>query len=161
MSDDEFDGIFDPVLNVHRDITVLQNTVLETHGPAECRKGLPCTIHSPSGHHMRTWPQAWDPGSGMVMRVCKHDATHPDPDDLRIQGAGSLLGMLRVTEHDCCPFECCIPEDYKTALNTKMNTHAVFPSSKLPRCGADQGLPVVSAGVEPTCAYCRAILRLK
>lgn len=63
------------------------------HDPALC-EGRPCTIHHPSGHHMRDWPTHWrgdgpfDIWHGME-RICPHGVGHPDPDGLdpdRIHG---------------------------------------------------------------------------
>lgn len=49
------------------------------HLEAECR-GVTCTVHSPSRHHMRTWPLVWDDHTKVFRRVCVHGVAHPDPD---------------------------------------------------------------------------------
>lgn len=57
--------------------------VVVTHGPDECSP--PCTIHSPSDHHMASWPQLWRSDRQIMERVCEHGIGHPDPDDLRVR----------------------------------------------------------------------------
>jgi hypothetical protein len=49
----------------------------------------PCSIHSPSDHHMVTWPQHWRWAPpfdfrGIMERTCPHGIGHPDPDDVKI-----------------------------------------------------------------------------
>lgn len=40
-----------------------------------------CAIHAPTDHEMVDWPQIMAPGT-LVVRICKHDYQHPDPDSL-------------------------------------------------------------------------------
>lgn len=54
---------------------------LRTHGPDQC-VGEFCSIHNPSDHHMRTFPQLWRGDRGFMQRICPHGVGHPDPDDL-------------------------------------------------------------------------------
>jgi hypothetical protein len=84
-------------------VTLIGGMVLENvHPAATCL--APCPIHTPSDHHMVTWPQEfW--GSAIepsqMMRVCEHDYPHPDPDDVnrRLGYTGSI--------HTCDG--CCLP----------------------------------------------------
>lgn len=60
--------------------TLVGGQVLKTHRQENCM-GYWCPIHNTSLHHMRTWPQRFDPSTGVMLRVCPHGAYHPDPDD--------------------------------------------------------------------------------
>lgn len=44
----------------------------------------PCSIHSPSDHHMVTWRQSYREDNGVMERQCEHGYYHPDPDDVGI-----------------------------------------------------------------------------
>lgn len=50
--------------------------------PAYQCMGDSCCVHSPSAHHMVTWPQNWRGDRQMMERICPHGIGHPDPDDL-------------------------------------------------------------------------------
>jgi hypothetical protein len=54
---------------------------LNTHESTEC-VGDYCTIHNNSDHHMVTWKQTWDFRVGRIMRICKHNVAHADPDEI-------------------------------------------------------------------------------
>lgn len=54
--------------------------ILRVHKAADCLG--PCAIHSPSEHHMRTWPLLYRPDRNMIERVCVHGIGHPDPDQI-------------------------------------------------------------------------------
>ena len=49
------------------------------HRSGNCQSP-PCSIHSPSRHHMRTWPLHMDHTSGFMERLCEHGLPHLDPD---------------------------------------------------------------------------------
>jgi hypothetical protein len=53
---------------------------LATHASDKCT-GQHCCIHSPSPHHMVTWPMHWRSDKGQMERICEHGVGHPDPDD--------------------------------------------------------------------------------
>jgi len=55
---------------------------LHTHAAFECREEN-CAVHSPSNHHMRTWPINYRMDRGITERICKHGIGHPDPDCIR------------------------------------------------------------------------------
>lgn len=57
--------------------------LVKSHGLSVCVP--PCAIHSPSEHHMRTWPLHWRADRGIMERVCSHGIGHPDPDDIKIR----------------------------------------------------------------------------
>jgi hypothetical protein len=55
---------------------------LWTHNLKDCDgRALPCSIHSPSDHHMLGWPQHWRDDAMIMERICQHGIGHPDPDD--------------------------------------------------------------------------------
>ena len=72
------------------------------HLEKDCR-GLPCTIHSPSDHHMRDFPLDWRSDKGIFERICPHGVGHPDPD-------GQYEEHLTI--HGCDG--CCTPPAEKT-----------------------------------------------
>lgn len=65
--------------------------------------GRVCVIHSPTEHHMSSWPLVWRSDKAAFERVCPHGVGHYDPD----QGdwwAESDQGWQWV--HGCCG--CCV-----------------------------------------------------
>lgn len=79
------------------DLISMGGVLLNTHHERMCRP--PCCIHSPSAHHMRSWPQHWSQRMNVVFRCCPHGEMHPDPDDLQAR-SGNVL-------HRCDG--CCLP----------------------------------------------------
>ncbi len=67
--------------------------LLKVHGPLRCRPA--CPIHWPSEHRMVSWPLTWSEDLGVLMRLCRHDISHPDPDDQQVRLHSELA------EHDC------------------------------------------------------------
>lgn len=71
------------------------------HRRETCRP--PCSIHSPSEHHMQAWPIVIrEDSAALVERICPCGVGHPDPDSLAFldpDGVRSLGG------HGCCG--CC------------------------------------------------------
>lgn len=65
-----------------RPITTLigGQTLVKVHEADKCA-GEFCTIHNPSDHHMKDWPQNWRSDRGIMERMCQHGIGHPDPDD--------------------------------------------------------------------------------
>lgn len=82
--------------------TLVGGKTLYAHSKESC-KGPPCTIHSPSDHHMKDWPQSFREDRGIMERVCACGVGHPDPDDLLIR-TGWDKGV-----HGCCG--CCSPPE--------------------------------------------------
>jgi hypothetical protein len=170
---DDHSGIHDPITGQLRDVNVYDGVVLETHGPDICRNTSPCTIHSPSEHHMSHLSQVWSGMRQMMMRRCDHDVLHPDPDDIKIRDVSSLREALRATNHDCCSHACCsrvpvvmslVPRQRTdngedVAAESKPVVHAVFVTSMLPRCGGISD-NVTLRRDEVTCRFCAAILRV-
>lgn len=68
-----------PVLGEIRGIDMVT-----VHGRDQCA-GEWCTIHNPSPHHMREWPQLWRADRQIMERTCRHGYGHPDPDDVVVQ----------------------------------------------------------------------------
>jgi hypothetical protein len=61
----------------------LGHGVLLTHPKEKCEgRGIPCCIHNPSDHHMRTWEMNWRGDTGVMERICPHGVGHPDPDHM-------------------------------------------------------------------------------
>jgi hypothetical protein len=57
--------------------------MLLTHPRWRCEgREIPCCIHSPSDHHMRTWKMDWRDDTGVMERICPHGTGHPDPDHM-------------------------------------------------------------------------------
>jgi hypothetical protein len=70
-------------------------TLMHVHGRDKCEgRGIPCCIHEPSDHHMRTWPMNWRSDTGVMERACPHGIGHPDPDHM------AYVRSL-TPEHDC------------------------------------------------------------
>jgi len=65
------------------------------HMPDKC-KAETCTIHNPSEHHMRDWPQHWRADRGIMERICEHGIGHPDPDDTNLDTTHGCDGCCRV-----------------------------------------------------------------
>jgi hypothetical protein len=51
------------------------------HSKLDC-KGPYCTVHKMSDHHMRSFPQIWNPIVVAMQRVCEHGKRHTDPDEI-------------------------------------------------------------------------------
>jgi hypothetical protein len=81
-------------------------TIRDVHLEAECAgRPIPCAVHRPSSHHMRTWAIGWSPKTSQVLRVCPaHLLPHPDPDDAFYR---RWLGRDEDLVHQCCG--CCQP----------------------------------------------------
>ena len=82
MSSDGEDLAFmhaaEPVLGVQQGLTLMN-----VHGRDKCEgRGIPCCIHEPSGHHMRSWPLNWRSDTRVMERICPHGVGHPDPDHM-------------------------------------------------------------------------------
>ncbi len=85
-----------------RPVTVLVGgqRLVKVHDPDKCI-GEFCTIHNPSDHHMKDWPQNWRSDRGIMERICpEHGVGHPDPDDPKIKLPYEGI-------HGCCG--CCNP----------------------------------------------------
>jgi hypothetical protein len=89
------------------DMVSMGGTIVETHGINFC-SGEHCSIHRPSEHHMRDWPQAWSSARRMVNRVCDHGYAHPDPDDMEFKRTTWGDKVLAAWGHHDCD-GCCNP----------------------------------------------------
>lgn len=92
------DNIAEPFFGAQIGPGVLKNT----HSPEKCA-GRPCVIHSPSEHHMRSWPMNWRSDIGVMERMCPHGIGHPDPDDVAYHIS---IGQKWAASHGCDG--CCI-----------------------------------------------------
>lgn len=98
----EVDGHIDFEGNPHYGPYRLTNV----HDESLCQ-GRCCVIHYPSDHHMRDYPLIWNSLETQMERLCEHDFTHPDPDDLLYWI--NIANMPWKAEHICCPHDCCTP----------------------------------------------------
>jgi hypothetical protein len=78
-------------------------TLKNIHRPELC-VGRHCVIHKPSAHKMSELPLIWNSPETQMERLCEHDVTHPDPDDLAY-----WLSVRQPWKafHECCPENCC------------------------------------------------------
>lgn len=65
--------------------------------------GRPCVIHSPTKHHMRTWPLHWRDDRAIFERFCEHSVGHPDPDQ---HDYWQETDQMHQSVHGCCG--CCM-----------------------------------------------------
>lgn len=54
---------------------------IRVHPVSKC-EGQVCTIHNPSDHYAKDWPQHFRLDRGIMERTCPHGVGHPDPDDI-------------------------------------------------------------------------------
>ena len=58
-------------------------TELQVHPESQCQgRDIPCCVHSPSDHHMASWPQNWRADTRVMECTCPHHIGHPDPDHM-------------------------------------------------------------------------------
>jgi hypothetical protein len=93
----------DDVLGANLGETILTNV----HSQDKCA-GRACVLHSPSAHHMVTWPTLFRADLGIMERICPHGIGHPDPDDLAFHVS---LGHDWLGVHGCDG--CCVPPESK------------------------------------------------
>ena len=84
-------------------VTLVGGQKITAHESHQCA-GRVCCIHNPSVHHMSGWEQIYRNDTGMMERLCPHETSHPDPDDVvfRTQRDGEVD-----TVHGCDG--CCNP----------------------------------------------------
>ena len=78
-------------------------TLRNVHSSRSCA-GQYCTIHNPSGHHMKGWHQYFS--GGIMYRLCLHNSLHIDPDD---PNAAEFSCALRAWAGERPHDRCCIP----------------------------------------------------
>ena len=71
------------------------------HPESKCA-GRVCVIHSPTDHHMRTWPMNWRGDRGLIERICPHGVGHVDPDHFPRWEANGTLETNSVHGCDGC-----------------------------------------------------------
>jgi hypothetical protein len=107
MSGDDYDLTVMQVLG--EDGFLLGEQLMHVHPASACEgRGSPCCIHSPSGHHMRTWPMRWRAGTRVMERICEHGTGHPDPDHLAYVISLSAYNGWQAAHPSCDG--CCAPE---------------------------------------------------
>lgn len=61
-----------------------------------------CALHAPTRHDMDDLPllvaSSGDPLTPLMVRVCKHDVEHPDPDSLKYWAS---VGVYDLARHEC------------------------------------------------------------
>lgn len=77
-----------------RRATLEGGEVITAHEPHQCA-GEFCTVHKPSDHSMRAYPQHWRSDRGIMERTCPHGVGHPDPDDLTLDTVHGCDGCCR------------------------------------------------------------------
>lgn len=79
--------------------------VHKVHAETQCA-GEVCVMHSPTEHHMATWPILWRVDRQIVERMCEHGVGHPDPDQWTYwQRTHRMYEQV----HGCCG--CCQEHD--------------------------------------------------
>jgi hypothetical protein len=73
------------------------------HDPSRC-VGHFCSVHNPSDHYMKDWPQLWRDDRGIMERICPHGVGHPDPDDVAFYNKAHPDDKYYIV-HGCCG--CC------------------------------------------------------
>ncbi|WP_131806713.1 hypothetical protein [Mycobacteroides abscessus] len=96
--------------------------------PLDDCTGMDCVIHNPSGHHMRHWPQQWQP-NGVLARICAHGQAHPDPDQFALWLAQGSEG-LAIHECDGC---CAYPSHTQTHHRTVADVESELSVLKMVR----------------------------
>ena len=81
---------------VHKDIE------LKTHSYEQCQ-GEVCVVHSPTDHHMKSWPTTWRGDINVLERQCHHGINHPDPDQFQ---RWEKMGQGYLMIHGCDG--CCV-----------------------------------------------------
>jgi hypothetical protein len=81
LTEEQWDARHTPPGDVGAALEHSGERLANVHDPAGCA-GRACTIHNPSNHHMRAWPQHWRGDRGLVERICPHGVGHPDPDEV-------------------------------------------------------------------------------
>jgi hypothetical protein len=75
---------------------------LYAHPADACFNPTACTIHNPTNHHMRHFPQHWRGDRGFMERTCPHGIGHPDPDQMSyIEGTRGERAAYYEGIHGC------------------------------------------------------------
>jgi hypothetical protein len=77
------------------------NGAFYVHARCEC-DGWDCPIHSPSPHAMHEEPMVLQRESRLVLRLCRHQIAHPDPDSVVFFERCGVLGMHAHECDECC-----------------------------------------------------------
>lgn len=126
------------------------SVILNVHAVEKCA-GRRCVIHKPTSHALHTKALVWRDKLLRMDRLCDHQITHPDPDDLWFKAAhqgwqaADIAAELR-TEHDCDG--CCITEQRNNPMliPADMLMPAGLPASgavlkvRAQYIGAEQGI---------------------
>jgi hypothetical protein len=84
-------------------VTLIGGQVINAHHPDKCKDQSSCSIHKPSQHHMREWPQNWRMDGYLMERICPHGIGHPDPDHmLYMMTSGQYDPILETHGCDGC-----------------------------------------------------------
>jgi hypothetical protein len=104
-----------------------------SHHSAEVCAGQVCPLHSPSDHHMASWPLVFRADRPpLIDRLCDHGTAHPDPDALAYLRKFDPSDNGAWSKHQCCG--CCEPEPDEPEIGDVL---AVPPSPEEPELGAD------------------------
>lgn len=73
--------------------------VIRHHPRTDCDSHhAPCPFHAPSDHRMVDWPRTIL--NGLILRVCEHMRSHPDPDSVAF-AEYMIPGGPDYNEHRC------------------------------------------------------------
>lgn len=79
------------------DVMAVQSGLLTNVHLSDRCAGENCWVHSPSEHHMVSWPIDWGAETRTAHRLCSHGTRHPDPDDVSFNARTGR----DVTRHQC------------------------------------------------------------
>lgn len=85
-------------------------TLVNVHNKLICADTY-CSIHKPSEHPLNKMPRKFE--NDIILRVCSHGVTHPDPDAL--DWAQRTFGedyAATLAEHGCCGARCCMTKGH-------------------------------------------------
>ena len=104
-------------------IFIGKQKLFNIHLPERC-EGHGCSIHHPSAHHMVDWPMLWRSDRLLMERICSHQVSHPDPDDLVYQKS---IGIQSAGIHGCCEEGCCVAPQWVDDENDEPVPYILSP----------------------------------
>ena len=82
-------------------------TLKNVHNPELCAE-MPCVIHNPTEHHLRSRFLLWREDRAIFERICEHGVGHYDPDQEQFwRDTNQTWQMV----HGCCENRCCLAKE--------------------------------------------------